>query len=206
MVLMEGIMQKKELSIATIETWLRDGDCDVRRAALEACKGRDVPLEIIETGLRDGDWAVRSAALEACKGRDVPLEIIETWLRDGDWAVRRAALEACKGRDVNLPAFRSFEPPATVYKKCKFGVIVAAQIPPDAQVRGSSGSKCRANRAIITQIFGDVCGEPVGISLHDGRTTYYVGDEVVIDDFDPSDAECSAGFHFFCTRKQAEAY
>ena len=177
MALMEGNMRKKELSIAVIETWIRDGDWSVRRAALEACKGRDVPLEIIETGLRDGDWAVR-----------------------------RAALEACKGRDVNLPAFRSFEPPATVYKKCKFGVIVAAQIPPDAQVRGSSGSKCRADRAIITQIFGDVCGEPVGISQYDNRTTYYAGDEVVIDDFDPSDAECSTGFHFFCTRKQAEAY
>ena len=114
-------------------------------------------------------------------------------------------MRACEGR-TDIPVIRTFEPPELVYKKCIGGVIVVAHIPVDAQVRGKIGGKCRANKAIIKEIIGDVCGEPVGISLHDKSTLYYAGDEVVIQDFDHSDAECGAGFHFFCSREAAEKY
>lgn len=102
--------------------------------------------------------------------------------------------------------FRSFDPPAIVYKKCEAGVIVAAKIPEDAEVRGNPEGKCRANKAEIVEIIGTFCGEPVGISKYDGTTWYYAGDVVEVEDFDYSDAECSTGYHFFCTREQAEAY
>ena len=35
----------KELSIETIERWLKDTDWRVRAAAMTACQGKDVPLE-----------------------------------------------------------------------------------------------------------------------------------------------------------------
>ena len=133
------------------------------------------------------------------------LEVIERWLKDADWLVRAAAMSACQGR-TDIPLIRTIEPPELVYKKCVGGVIVVAKIPKDAQVRGSFGNKCRASKAEIVQILGNLCGEYVGISKYDLRTLYYAGDEVVIDNFDFSDAECSTGFHFFCTKEEAEAY
>lgn len=62
------------------------------------------------------------------------------------------------------------------------------------------------NKTKIVEVIGTFCGEPVGISKYDGTTWYYPGDVVEVEDFDYSDEECSTGFHFFCTRGQAEAY
>ncbi len=197
---------KKEISFGTIQQWLHDSDWNVRKAALNACQGRDIPLDIIQQGLRDSDWNVRKAALNACQGREVPLDIIQQGLRDSDWDVRMAALNLYKERGIATPVIRTIEPPETVYKKCELGVLICATIPIDAHVRGSHGRKCRASKAIITDVIGSICGESVGISKYDGRTTYYAGDEVEIEDFDFSDEECAAGFHFFCTREEAENY
>ena len=195
---------RKELTLEIIERWLKDSDCYVRTAAMNACQGKDVPLEVIERWLKDSDWRVRTAAMNACQGKDVPLEIIERGLKDSDCDVRTAAINACQGKEI--PIIRTIEPPAEVYKKCFGGVIVCASIPADAQVRGAYGHKCRASKAVITRVIGYVAGEPVGISNYDRKTTYYEGDEVEITDFDYSDKECSTGFHFFCTREEAENY
>ena len=167
---------------------------------------RELSLEVIERWLKDSDCVVRRAAMNACQGKDVPLEVIELGLKDNDCDVRRAAMNACQTNGVDLPLIRTVEPPATVYKKCMLGVIVCASIPEDAQVRGSAGCKCRANKAVITKIVGDVCGEPVGISTYDKNTTYFEGDEVFISGFDYSNEECSSGFHFFLTREEAKNY
>ena len=140
------------------------------------------------------------------KRKQIPLEVIQAGLKDGDCDVRAAAIELCKKNGIPIPVIRTIEPPEFVYKKCCADVIVVAKIPKDAQVRGSFGRKCRANKAIIVEVIGDFCGEPVGISIYDKTTTYYAGDEIEIDDFDFSDEECSAGFHFFSTCKEAEAY
>lgn len=109
---------------------------------------------------------------------------IERWLKDGDWRVRQAAMNACAGRDV----------------------IVVAEIPDDAHIRGSIGQKCRASKAKIVDIIGDFGGTKIGISLYDGETCYFIGDEVEIDNFDMSFEECSTGFHFFCTEDEARDY
>ncbi|MDE6493091.1 MAG: hypothetical protein K2L50_00715, partial [Bacteroidales bacterium] len=176
------------------------------QAAMNACQGKDVPLEIIEKWLRDSDWRVRQAAMNACQGKDVPLEIIEKGLRDSDWRVRRAAMNACQKNGIQIPVIRTVEPPERVYKKCAFGVIVVAEIPATAQIRGTATGKCRASEAVIVDVIGDIAGEKIGISKHDNQTIYEIGDHVVIDDFDYSDEECSTGYHFFFTQEQAEQY
>ena len=237
----------KELPLDVIERWLKDEDCDVRAAAMNACQGRgDIPLEVIERGLKDKDCDVRAAAMNACQGReDIPLDVIERWLRDKEWRVRLTAMNACQGRediplevierglkdedcvvraaamnacqgreDISLevisrediPLLRAFEPPEKVYKKCLGGVIVVANIPKDAQVRGENGKKCRANKAVITDIIGEFQGEKIGISIYDKTTMYKIGDVVEIEYFDISFAECSSGFHFFCTEEEARRY
>lgn len=196
----------KELSLDTIKKWLRNEDWRIRAAAMNACQGKDVPFEIIEKGLQDEYWHVRVEAMNACQRRDVPIEIIEKWLRDEDCDVRAEAFKAAKRRGITIPPTRTFEPPKTVYKKCLLGVIVEAEIPKSAHVRGGKYFKCRASEAIITGIIGDTLGEKIGISDYDYKTTYQVGDHVVIDNFDYSDNECSTGFHFFCLRQEAELY
>ena len=169
-------------------------------------KKKDVPLDIIEKWLRDSDCDVRAAAMNACTGKDVPLDIIEKGLRDSDWRVRAAAMNACQKQGIEIPVFRDFEPPARVYKKCCADVIVVAEIPADAQVRGRPGRKCRANKADIVEVIGTLYGEPVGISIYDHTTTYYAGDKVEVENFDYSNEECSAGYHFFCTIEEAQKY
>ena len=163
-------------------------------------------LDTIEKALRNSDYDVRVAAMNACTGRDVPLEVIERGLKDSDYDVRAAAMNLCEKNGVPIPPIRMIEPPALVYKKCLADVIVVAEIPPDAQIRGAYGCKCRASKAIIKEIIGDFCGEKVGISRYDRTTSYYVGDEVIIEDFDLSDEECSTGFHFFCTKQEAASH
>ena len=165
-----------------------------------------ISFETIQQWLKDPDFDVRTAAMNACQGREVPLEIIQQGLKDPYCDVRTAAMNACKERGIDLPILRTIEPPETVYKKCKFGVLICATIPFDAQIRGAYGQECRASKAVITDVIGSVRGEPVGISEYDGRTTYYAGNEVEIEDFDFSDKKYAAGFHFFCTREEAENY
>ena len=167
---------------------------------------RDVPLEVIERWLRDADWRVRAAAMNACQGKDVPLEVIERGLKDADCDVRAAAMNACQKRGTPIPASRTFDPPKKVYKKCLNNVIVVAEIPEDAHVRGTPNGKCRASKARIVEILGDFYGEQIGVSIYDGHVWYFVGDKIEIEDFDLSDAECSTGFHFYCSLTQAQNY
>ena len=163
-------------------------------------------IKTIELASRNKDWRVRQAAMNACVGRDVPVEIIERGLRGWDCDIRRAAMNVCKKNGIQVLIIRTIEPPALVYKKCLADVIVVAEIPKDAQVRGSYNGDCRSDKAIIKEIIGDFCGEKVGISVYDEETCYRVGDMVEIDDFDMSNDECSTGFHFFCDRTLAENY
>lgn len=227
----------KELSMETIEAWLRDADWHVRCAAMEACWGREVPLSVLEPGLRDtnrfvrsaamkacrgrdvplsfieaglrearSSWSVSHAALEACRGREVPFSVLEAWLQDPDLFVRGAAIEVCKEKGIKVPPSRTFEPPKRVYKKCLSGVIVVAEIPADAHVRGGPGQECRASKARIVNVIGTVCGEPVGISWFDSRVLYCAGDEIEVENFDHYAEKEGRGFHFFCTREEAEKY
>ena len=201
-------MSKKQLSIDIIKQWLSDDDWKVRNVAMNACQGRDVPLDIIKQWLNDDDWIVRKAAMNACNGRDVPLDIIKQGLSDNNCDVRKAAMKYIKDNNIEdiYTPYRAFEPPQKVYKKCMGDVIVVATIPDDAEVRGSYNSKCRTNKAKIIDIIGTLSGVQVGVSKYDMTTTYFIGDDVYIDDFDLSNNECSTGFHFFCDIEQAKNY
>jgi len=89
------------------------------------------------------------------------------------------------------------------WKKCQDGVIVKLRIPADARRCHAFGRKCRAEFADVLEVIG----AEVGISQHDGKTEYRVGERVVPDRFDDDwRKECAPGIHFFITRAEAEAY
>ena len=93
--------------------------------------------------------------------------------------------------------------PLVGYKKTKEGVVITAEIPAGAIVFCINGIKCRTNRAKIT----DMGRHEVLHSQHDKFFEYRLGKEIEIKDFDLMyNVECTSGFHFFRTRKEAEEY
>ena len=93
--------------------------------------------------------------------------------------------------------------PLTGYKKTKEGVVITAEIPAGAIVFCINGSKCRTNRAKIT----DMAGHEVLHSQYDDTFEYRLGQEINIKDFNLMyNVDCASGFHFFRTRKEAENY
>ncbi|UIY58138.1 pentapeptide repeat-containing protein [Burkholderia cepacia] len=90
------------------------------------------------------------------------------------------------------------------WKKLKGGVIAKLEIPADAK-RNSSlvGRKNRAEFVRVLELFG----AEEGISQHDSKTVYRVGEIVRPDSYnDDVRVECTNGIHFFITRAEAEAY
>lgn len=205
-------MNKKQLSIDIIKKWLASDDENIRYVAMLACRGRDIPLDIIKQGLDDNDFGVRAAAMGICQDLSVPFDILKQWLADDKCNVRAAAAQYIKNNNINIDIksiyvpYRVIEPPKKVYKKCMGDVIVVATIPDDAEIRGGCCNKYRANKAKIIDIIGTFGGVKVGVSIYDKRTTYFVDDEVYVDNFDLFDNECSTGFHFFCDIEQAKNY
>ena len=93
--------------------------------------------------------------------------------------------------------------PLIGYKKTREGIVIAAEIPAGAIVFCINGSKCRTNRAKIT----DMDGHEVLHSQYDNSFEYRLGQEIEIKDFNLMyNIECASGFHFFRTRKEAEEY
>ena len=93
--------------------------------------------------------------------------------------------------------------PLTGYKKTREGVVITAEVPAGAIVFCINGSKCRTNRAKIT----DMDGHEVLHSQYDNSFEYRLGQEINIKDFNLMyNVECESGFHFFKTRKEAEEY
>jgi hypothetical protein len=99
--------------------------------------------------------------------------------------------------DLQCPEEGSF----IAWKKCKNNVIVKLLIPEDAKRCSATSRKCRASKAIVLEIYG----ADVAISSHDAKFVYRVGETVEVYDFcDNRWDECSAGIHFYITRKEAE--
>lgn len=71
------------------------------------------------------------------KTAHMSLKIIEKALRSSDGKIRSAAMNVCKESGIPIPVIRTIEPPELVFKKCVADVIVVAEIPKDAQVRGA---------------------------------------------------------------------
>ena len=89
------------------------------------------------------------------------------------------------------------------WKKCAGGVIVKLLIKSATPRSNATVRKCRAKEVLVLEVFG----ADVGVSLHDRKTVYKVG-EVVACDYWEADRwrECAGGIHFFITRKEAEDY
>ena len=93
--------------------------------------------------------------------------------------------------------------PLTGYKKTQEGVVITAEIPAGAIVFCINGSKCRTNKAKIT----DMEGHDVLHSQYDKCFEYSLGQEIEIKDFNMMyNVECANGFHFFRTREEAKNY
>ena len=91
----------------------------------------------------------------------------------------------------------------TGYKKTREGVVITVEIPAGAIVFCINGGKCRTNRAKII----DMGGHEVLHSQYDYSLEYRLGQEINIKDFNLMyNVECTSGFHFFRTRKEAEEY
>lgn len=89
------------------------------------------------------------------------------------------------------------------WKKCKDGVIVKLMIPSSAKRHNATGRKCRAEYADVMEVIG----AEVGISQHDYKTEYRVGQIVTCDKWgEDRFEECAGGIHFFITRIEAENY
>ena len=123
--------------------------------------------------------------------------------------LREANLSGANLSEANLSGDYRFRlgqiltDPLTGYKKTKEGVVITAEIPAGAIVFCINGSKCRTNRAKIT----DMGVHEVLHSQYDNTFEYRLGQEINIKDFNLMyNVECASGFHFFRTRKEAEEY
>ena len=118
--------------------------------------------------------------------------------------LRCANLHGAKLSDANkFRIGKVLEETLTGYKKTMEGVVITAEIPVGAIVFCINGSKCRTNRAKIT----DMEGHDVLHSQYDNNFEYRLGQEIEIKDFNLMyNEECASGFHFFRTRKEAEEY
>lgn len=89
------------------------------------------------------------------------------------------------------------------WKKCRSNVIVKLRIPHGAKRSNATGRKCRAEYADVLEVIG----AEVGISQHDDKTKYHVGQRVTCDKWEEDRfEECAGGIHFFITRIEAENY
>ena len=89
------------------------------------------------------------------------------------------------------------------WKKCQDNVIVKLRIPEEAKRSHAFGRKCRAEYVDVLEVIG----AEFGISKHDGKTKYAVGQRVVPDSFSENwMEECDPGIHFFLSKLEAEAY
>ena len=114
-----------------------------------------------------------------------------------------AYLEGAYLYDEDFRLGKVLDESLTGYKKTNEGVVITAEIPAGAIVFCINGSKCRTNRAKIT----DMEGHEVLHSKYDNSFEYRLGQEINIKDFNLMyNVECASGFHFFRTRKEAEEY
>ena len=212
-------MNKDKLQIVLDDhlKWLknrREGiRANLRGADLRGAYLRGADLR--EANLRGAD--LRGADLKGADLREANLELANLQradLRGADLRVadlreadlRGADLTRAKNFDENLfISYTSICPEGTLigWKKCEDNIIVKLEIPSEAKRSNATGRKCRAEYVKVLELFGG----DVGISQHDGKTEYRVGEIVRCDKWDDVRwNECSGGIHFFLTRLEAERY
>ena len=145
---------------------------------------------------------------EDCEGwEDMKADLSKADLSKADLSEANLSEANLRGADLSkADKFRLgkvLAEPLTGYKKTEEGVVITAEIPAGAIVFCINGSKCRTNRAKIS----DMEGHEVLHSSYDNSFEYRLGQEIEIKDFNLMyNVECASGFHFFRTRKEAEEY
>ena len=92
----------------------------------------------------------------------------------------------------------------TAFKKCNDDIMVTLLIPEDAKRSSATSYKCRASKAVVLSIDGDL---KEAVSIYDNKFIYRVGETITVDDFDDNRwVECGRGIHFFMHRELAQIY
>jgi len=118
--------------------------------------------------------------------------------------LRGAILQGTALQDAILPDFQIC--PETgcfrAFKKLADGRVIEIEVAADAKRTSTLvGRKCRASKARVVTEGID------GASTRDPAFRYVSGQEISVDNFkDDIRVECTAGIHFFMTRKEAEEY
>ena len=178
--------------------WLKE-DCEGwegMKADLREADLREADLSRADLSWADLRWAnLRGADLSRANLSEADLSWADLRGANLSWANLREEEKFRLGKVLDEPL--------TGYKKTKEGVVITAEIPEGAIVFCINGSKCRTNRAKIT----DMDGHEVLHSSYDNSFEYRLGQEINIKDFNLMyNVECASGFHFFRTRKEAEEY
>ena len=186
-------------------------NADLRRATLYGADLRKADLseaDLSEANLREADLSganLNGAFLYGANLRGANLNganLSGANLRGADLSEANLR-EADLSGDYRFRLGQILTDPLTGYKKTKEGVVITAEIPAGAIVFCINGSKCRTNRAKIT----DMGVHEVLHSQYDNTFEYRLGQEINIKDFNLMyNVECASGFHFFRTRKEAEEY
>ena len=112
-------------------------------------------------------------------------------------------------KNMRLPMACPEEGEFIGFKKAR-GYIVKLKITEDAKRCSATGRKCRCSKAVVLSITnkdGSDSGFTEVKSSYDSNFVYRVGETVEVKDFcEDRWKECSAGIHFFITRKEAEDY
>ena len=118
--------------------------------------------------------------------------------------LRGSDLRDAKNAEVAIARTRILPQGSIIgWKKCRGGVIVKLRIPEEAQRSHAFGRKCRAEYADVLEVIGNT----EGVSEHDRRTVYKVGERVTCDKWESDwQQECAGGIHFYITREEAEAH
>lgn len=224
-------MRHYELRAGLIEDYYRlSFNADERIAWMKVAKDRaDVFLDLKPNQMTDEE-------LREITGLSVHRDVAEDWentdkenaaaiywgLKHENWNqedyINQVLDENSKASDILKEAaivqnrdwcgspYRTYEP-LLVYQKCVGDVIVEAEIPNFAEVRGEPGKgRSRASCAIITDIIGDLFGQELAISLEDHHRVYHIGDTIDYHyDFTPGFRDIpSTGFHFYNTLDEAK--
>ena len=174
---------------------------DLSGADLRGADLSDADLSGADLCLANLSWAdLRGANLSGADLRGANLSGAKLSGSDLSGADLRGA--NLSGAD-KLRLGKVLDEPMTGYKKTDECVVITAEIPAGAIVFCINGSKCRTNRAKIT----DMDGHEILHSSYDNSFEYRLGQEIEINDFNLMyNVECASGFHFFKTREEAEEY
>lgn len=201
--LLMRIASARRGNVALIKKGLGSYDWNTQLEAAKALSGKKLSLNTITKYHCSDKFTLRTAAMYAAAGReDVP----RRWIEESFTAPGAIAIGARYAAHASgFPPYRAIEPTGEVFKQCLNGVIIVAEIPKDAEIRGKKyEGRFRSDKAKIVDIIGDFYGDDIGISAYDKKTKYRIGDVIAVPDFNYSTETHAAGFHFCLTRKEAE--